>query len=320
MAGGLPIFSHSAGKPISKAPTLAEYLRRTVGSDQGLRASSKRHYLAGIRNHVEGTALGETPVDQITPEAVAGYYRKIEGHGVRRNVHLLLSKAFNKAVLQGLIATSPLKRAGIRQPSKRRRTEVVPLTVPEIERLADHARNTRDRLAILLMAYAGLRAGEVAGLRVQDVNFAKSRLSIRQQVTQEGGVTELKTQAAARTITVERDVVDELRALVPGGAADGRLFHGSTGGFWPSVRVNEAVHRAAEAAGMPATIHAHMLRHTAVSLLIDDGANAKAIQRFVGHSTISETYDTYGHLFDEDSSALAQSMTRRRRDYRENGG
>ncbi len=41
----------------------------------------------------------------------------------------------------------------------------------------------------------------------------------------------------------------------------------------------------------------HECRHTAASILIDAGINnPKAIMEFMGHSTITETYDRYGHL------------------------
>jgi integrase len=63
-------------------------------------------------------------------------------------------------------------------------------------------------------------------------------------------------------------------------------------------------------------IHAHMLSHTAVSLLIDDGANPKAIQTFVGHSSITMTLGTYGHLMDYGGGALVESMERRREAHR----
>jgi integrase len=63
-------------------------------------------------------------------------------------------------------------------------------------------------------------------------------------------------------------------------------------------------------------VHAHLLRHSAVSLLVDDGANPKAIQAFVGHSTITMTLGVYGHLFDYGGQALADSMERRREAHR----
>ncbi len=51
-----------------------------------------------------------------------------------------------------------------------------------------------------------------------------------------------------------------------------------------------------EAAGLqPITLHE--CRHTFASLLIASGENPKAVQEFMGHSTITETFDRYGHLF-----------------------
>jgi len=63
---------------------------------------------------------------------------------------------------------------------------------------------------------------------------------------------------------------------------------------------NRAVARA-RAAGvdLPPRVTPHSLRHTYVSLLIAAGVNAKAIQVQVGHANIRETFDTYGHLFDD---------------------
>ena len=54
---------------------------------------------------------------------------------------------------------------------------------------------------------------------------------------------------------------------------------------------------AADAAGLPAGLRAHDLRHTSVSLLIELGAHPKVIQERLGHSSITVTMDVYGHLF-----------------------
>jgi integrase len=78
--------------------------------------------------------------------------------------------------------------------------------------------------------------------------------------------------------------------------------------------INHGVQLAAKRAGFPA--FAHQLRHTAVSFLIEDGANPKAIQAFVGHSDIRETLETHGHLFDYGGEALAASMEKRREQFR----
>jgi integrase len=57
----------------------------------------------------------------------------------------------------------------------------------------------------------------------------------------------------------------------------------------------------------------HALRHTAASLFIEQGWSPKKVQTVLGHSSITVTYDIYGHLFpspDEDADAMAQIQAR----------
>jgi integrase len=174
------------------------------------------------------------------------------------------------------------------------------------------------------MGYGGLRAGEVGGLRTEDIDTEKCRLRLRQQVIRlHAGrkITTLKTGSSRRTVPVPCSLSDELAQYVKENppAADGRVFHTAKDGLLAHQAINNAVQRAAAAAGMR-KVNAHLLRHTAVSLLIDDGANIKAVQAFCGHARIQETLDTYGHLFDYGADALGESMERRREKYRNGNG
>ena len=64
--------------------------------------------------------------------------------------------------------------------------------------------------------------------------------------------------------------------------------------------------QATASAGLAGTT-IHDLRHTAASLLIAAGADVKAVQVILGHSTATMTMDLYGHLFSE---ATWQAMER----------
>lgn len=61
-------------------------------------------------------------------------------------------------------------------------------------------------------------------------------------------------------------------------------------------RERQAGERKGREAGLLVPISLHLCRHTFASLLIDSGANPKAIQEFMGHSKIQTTFDVYGHL------------------------
>jgi integrase len=52
----------------------------------------------------------------------------------------------------------------------------------------------------------------------------------------------------------------------------------------------------------------HELRHTAASLAISAGANVKAVQRMLGHSSAAVTLDVYSDLSDSDLDAVSVAL------------
>jgi integrase len=299
----------------------ATYLRTIIERDRGLRKSTRELYLRNVRNFIDGTTLGETDVREVTPELLSDYWASLDaGNGALRNVHQLLSKALNRAIVAGLIHFNPLKRApDVKRPPRGRKEEVEPLTWEQVEALADAAKFERDRLEILVMAYGGLRAGEVGGLRRQDIvrRGDRCQLRLRQQVVRVTGegqyLEELKTKAGKRSVDIPCSLADELDSFIEANppAPDGRVFHGPNGAMRAHNAILHGVKQAGKRAGLPDTF-SHQLRHTAVSLWLEDGASPKDIQRMVGHSDVRETLQTYGHLFDHGGQALADSMERRR--------
>jgi integrase len=64
---------------------------------------------------------------------------------------------------------------------------------------------------------------------------------------------------------------------------------------------------ASVAIGVPG-LTPHELRHTCASLAVSAGANVKALQRMLGHSSAKETLDTYADLFDADLDSVAVAL------------
>jgi integrase len=145
--------------------------------------------------------------------------------------------------------------------------------------------------------YAGLRRGELQALRVEDVDLGASLIRVERGWDQYEKAIEPKSEASKRTIpllAVLRDHLDE--HLLRTGREDDALVFGRSAAdpFVPSTSDNRA-QECWEASGFE-SITLHEARHTFASLLIDSGANAKAVQEFMGHSKIQTTFDTYGHL------------------------
>lgn len=99
------------------------------------------------------------------------------------------------------------------------------------------------------------------------------------------------------------------------GRTTGEAFYASTVGYrakqaWKAARATaaEAAYEDGEAPSFPRPITLHECRHTFASLLIDAGANPKAIQQFMGHSKIQTTFDVYGHLLPGSHDEVRERM------------
>lgn len=170
-----------------------------------------------------------------------------------------------------------------------------------------------DRAVWATAFYAGLRRGELQALRVCDIDVEANLIAVERGWDQEEGVIEPKSRAGRRAVpllaTLRSYLEKELRRagrrgeeLVFGRTIDQAFYASTVDGrakrAWTTA--NDHEREAAEAASRepdllrPITLHE--CRHTFASLLIDSGANPKAIQNFMGHSKIQTTFDVYGHL------------------------
>jgi integrase len=157
--------------------------------------------------------------------------------------------------------------------------------------------------------YAGLRRGELQALRRGDVDLAKSLIRVERGWDQEEGAIDPKSHASRRTVpllAVLRDYLDE-HLLCTEGTDASLLLGRSEGQPFAPMAIGKRAAKAWKAAGFePITLHE--CRHTFASLLIDAGANPKAVQTFLGHSKIQTTFDTYGHLMPGSHDEVRERM------------
>jgi integrase len=146
--------------------------------------------------------------------------------------------------------------------------------------------------------YAGLRRGELQALRWEDVDLGASLIRVERSWDQYEGPIEPKSRSSRRTVpllAILRDHLDQHKLASPS-ASDALVFgRGEQSPFAP-MAIGKRAKKAWETTELePITLHE--CRHTFASLLIDSGANPKAVQEFMGHSKIQTTFDVYGHLF-----------------------
>lgn len=142
--------------------------------------------------------------------------------------------------------------------------------------------------AVQLLTVTGVRAAELVGLRVADVDPRTGALLIRGKGARER-VVFVGPSATRRALS-------RLLATRPR-HPDAPLFSGSRGGAASTEQLRSLVRQVGERARLSRRVTPHMLRHTTATLLLESGVDIRFIQRLLGHSSLVMT-QRYTHVAD----------------------
>ena len=192
-----------------------------------------------------------------------------------------------------LIASSPCVRVALAPTAHK------VLDIPSAADVAALAAALPPRYAAVpyLAAGLGLRAGEVFGLDVADVDFLRRSVTVARQLDEKRGLGPLKTSSSYRTVPLPAVVADVLAAHLAGEKRrDGLVFLDAEGR--PVLRNTflKTWRAAVSRAGVDGSLSLHDLRHAYASALIVAGESVKVIQARMGHASAMVTLDVYGHL------------------------
>ena len=167
-------------------------------------------------------------------------------------------------------------------------------------------------LLIWLGFHTGMRPSELLGLTWDKIDFEKKTISIDRQIhhlSSEIFDEELKSSAAYREISLDEILEEKLLShRAKYGLGPHQLLFKNRDG--KVLRYKAALHAFVEASrplGVPTGVGLHILRHTCVSDMAKAGIRIKVIQAWVGHKSIEETLNTYGHLFEDDNELAASA-------------
>jgi integrase len=165
----------------------------------------------------------------------------------------------------------------------------------------------------LLLATTGLQWGEMAALRVRDIDLGRSRIRVERSASKVNSMTIIGTTKThqARSVAASASVlklsgpamVDKAPDELLWSRADGQPLRPPTTTHW----FGAAVKRCQAADEKFPRVTVHELRHTAASLKIASGANVKTVQAQLGHKSAT-TLDQYGYLFPDDLVDVADKM------------
>jgi integrase len=300
--------------PADGKTTLAVYIPRWVAAQQ-CRPTTLAMYKSHLKNHIL-PALGRRPMSTIRRSDISAFVATLSEKNLApatlTTIYRILAMILRSAVYDRILAESPCYK--IKLPSVGPKT-LQAFSPEEVGRLLDTAQD-RDYAILALGVATGMRQGEVLGLRLPHLRLLARELSVEQQARVTPGIgleitTELKTKSSRRVLPLPEFAVNALARHIEvyGLGPQDLVFKTARGHIWSRGHFNSWVWKPAlQRAGLPHTHGFHSLRHTYASSLIAQGVHARVIQARLGHASIVETMDTYGHLFPDANQETTRAL------------
>jgi integrase len=294
---------HESYVPNSRLPNFKEVAESWLASKKSsLRHSTYDQYAGHLKCHLI-PYFGDKRIARVNFDAAEQFKNQSLENGVTvptlRKILINLGAIMTYAVRMRYIDHNPVR--DIEKPKGHSThdgsDEMVILKPDDIRALLDAAGTEKDRVLFLSAVLTGAREGELLGLKWDDFDWRNGQVYIRRSYNH-GRFYEPKTKTSRRKIDLAPELIAALkRWKIQCPVSELELVFPTEVGT-PEQAPNMFYRRflpALRRAGLP-RIRFHNLRHTYASLLIAQGEHPKYIQSQMGHSSITVTMDTYGHL------------------------
>lgn len=294
----------------------------------GVKPFTVRSYTDHIRNHLK-PSLGAVKLDALNAHTIQSFYnglsRERDGKPplspkTVRNIHGVLHKALQQAVLLGYIRSNPTDACILPRVEK---APITPLDEAQSKAFLEAIKGHRYEALFIVTLFTGMREGEVMGLMWDCVDFERGTILLDKQLQQEkkkGGqyiFAPLKNDKA-RIITPAPWVMQTLKhhrtrqleqrlKVGPLWEDSGLVFTNELGRHLARCTVVKDFKKVVTQIGAP-SVRFHDLRHSYAVAAIRSGDDIKTVQGNLGHATASFTLDVYGHVTDQMKQASAARM------------
>jgi integrase len=300
--------------PLAGSTTVGEYLVTWLDHITPTRSpTTVRGYRFKIKRIT--AKLGNIRLDKLTAQQVDRTYREWLDEGLDassvHHLHRVLSAALRQAVKWGLVASAATVRAS--PPPRRSPPHQIPTpqVIQQLISAAEHRRQPVLAAAIALAATTGLRRGELAGLRWDDVDLEGGRLHVRRTIKNDldggwmAGPTKTHQARAVALDTFTLAVLREHRARSDAWARDAGVTIAPNAyvlTFDPSGCLPMKPDSLGQAFGRLCRreriedLNLHSLRHFSASMLIASGRDVRTVAGRLGHSDATTTLRVYAHM------------------------
>lgn len=339
------------GFKTAKAATLAEARLKVKTEKEGFKEKAKKMYfkevcdlwletyaktvkpstlnsqIGVINNHIL-PVFGDSYVDKITMIECQKYVNHQADKLIRYNNSVnIVYRILEYAKHLGLIKTNPMANT-LRPLKKEGKDGDTPFwnkhqLLDFIKAIEQSDLDSTAKITLHLLAYTGMRKGELLALRWSDVDLTKGTLSIdRTMAFSDKGLIfqPTKTKAGTRVISIDKQTADKLKRhrieqqklyMLNGKRVDKSTLIISSPTMeryyldYPNLMLNKIITEF----NLP-HIPVHGLRHTHCSLLFEAGASIKEVQERLGHKNIKTTMEIYAHVTEQAREQTADTFAK----------
>ena len=282
----------------SRVATVAEFVERWKAQVLAQRKPSTKKAAESHLGAYILPRLGKLRLDELGVEnqqMFVGYLSERVSRKTLLNVVGTLSSMLNTAKNWGYLCEGVsvrrlvLPTREVKQPAR--------TFAPEQARAIIERAQDPWRTMFAIAAYAGLRAGEILGLSVEDVDLTRGVLNIRKTAWY-GQIQTAKSVGSESTIPIAENLAEMLRKVI-GERQRGLLFVNKAGRPYTSsgTVVQKRLWPLCDALKIPRAGF-HAFRHMHATILLETGATPKVAQRQLRHADSRVTLDHYAHLID----------------------
>jgi len=301
-----------------------------------IKETTKKQYKHYIDKHIK-RVLGNIPLQKLDPLKIQRFYNELEKSGrilqkgqkkeapaglsakTIRNIHAILHKALKKAVLLKYLKNNPTDK-DVCEPPDVEKKEMKILQGDEIGVFLNAVESHRYKTLYLIMLFCALRRGEALGISWNDIDFIDKTILINRQVQRKDGqlcLVPIKNNKQRRISPPETIFnllselrIEQMKKKELAGAIwseSGLVFTNGIGKPLDGDVIYKAYKKLLKDSGLP-DIRIHDLRHTAATLMLQNGDSVKTVQNTLGHFSAGFTLDTYGHVTEKMNRDSADRM------------
>jgi len=270
--------------------------------ERGYSPQTLRAYAADLAGFADFAARGADDFDPaaVTTVQLRGYLARLRNQGAARSTtarKIASLRSFYRYLLrEGIVNHNPA--SDLRLPRREKRLPVF-LDEAEVARLlatpdpADPA-GCRDRAILEVLYSTGMRISELAAVSFEDLDLLGEVLKARGK-----GKKERLVPLGGPALQALRDYLAVRPSLAGGRRVSARALWLNKGGTRLSDRgIRRLFEKHARAAGLPATVTPHTLRHSFATHMLNRGADLRAVQELLGHASLAST-QVYTHVTTE---------------------